>query len=194
MSEQTPPQLTVAEIDAEEWRPVVGFERLYDISSLGRIRRSYDAPLSRATKPGRIFMGANNDGYKRATFHKDGKMYRKLVHRIVATAFLGGAPRQHVNHIDGNKSNNRLSNLEWNTPQQNILHAWRTGLCTSSKGEASGNSKLTDADILKIHGAIARGVAQRNIAAVFDVTEANISSIARGQTWKHLIPKAESAA
>lgn len=115
----------------ELWRPVVGFEGLYEVSDLGRVR-----VLPHTAKDGRKFRGkvlsirvSPQDGYCRVNLRKDGKQYNKTVHRIVATAFLHDpANRPEINHIDGHKWNNRASNLEWCTASENQQHALRHGL------------------------------------------------------------------
>jgi hypothetical protein len=112
---------------------------------------------------------------------------------LVAAAFIGGGlPRQHVNHKDGVKTNNHVSNLEWCTPRENVIHAWRMGLSKPLKGDAHPNASLCERDVRVIRDAVARGVKQRDIAAVFNESEFNISMIARFQSWKHLKQEQEA--
>lgn len=121
---------------------------------------------------------------------KDKGGEKRLVHRLVAQAFIGGdRSRRHINHKDGNKRNNRVENLEYATPQENVLHAWRTGLSVPLSGEQHGASKLRDRDIVVIRQAAARGITGVILASVFNVTEAAISSITRNDTWKHIVPE-----
>lgn len=68
-----------------------------------------------------------------------------LVHRLVASAFLGDVTNLTVNHKDGNRSNNHVNNLEIVTMQENVIHAFKTGL--SKKGEAHGKAKYSDEKI-----------------------------------------------
>lgn len=119
----------------EEWRDVVGYERLYEVSSFGGVRNA------RNKRPLREH--PDEDGYARVYLSAplDGgghKVKRRGVHQLVATAFVGPkpAPGHEVNHEDGVKANNRSDNLTWMTPLENQQHATRTGLKAS--GERHG--------------------------------------------------------
>lgn len=112
----------------------------------------------------------DKDGYL-AVFPR-GKSVR--VHRLVAIAFVPNPHgKPHVNHIDGNKKNNRAENLEWATHQENIRHAYDTGLARNGSGEMAGNAKLTAANVAEIR-AIYRprkpGVNLSALGARFGVT------------------------
>ena len=180
--------------ETEIWKPIKGYEDTHDVSNLGRVRRSLTAPIRGSTKRGRILKGDAATGYIRVTLRSDAKSDRKLLHRLVANAFLDGMPRQHVNHKDGNKLNNRLDNLEYVTDQENVRHAWRMGLCKAHKGSDHGGAKLTDADVNRIRRAAALGIPHASLATVFEVTETSVSYIVLGKTWRHLIATKESVA
>ena len=172
----------------EEWRTIPGFE-LYEASSDGRIRRSTSSPRTNSTYPGRILSPDGSTGYLRVTVHQNGKMSRQMVHRLIARTFMNPArPRMQINHKDGNKSNNRVDNLEWCTPQENVIHAWSGGLCTPNSGERHGCAMLTNRDIDVIRLAASRGVPQRHIASVFNVNDSTISMIVIGKSWGHVKP------
>ena len=107
----------------EQWKDIEGYEGIYQISSHGRVR-SFKNGKIKIMKP-RI----NDKGYNTACLRKDGKSKYKLVHRLVAEAFIpNNDGKPYVNHIDGNKLNNNINNLEWVTPSENTLHAISTGL------------------------------------------------------------------
>lgn len=99
----------------EVWRPVSGYENLYQVSSLGRVR---------SCKSGRILkLRETNKGYFRAHLSKDGHAKDYSIHKLVATAFLPNPScLNQVNHIDENKANNHVSNLQWCSCRQNINH------------------------------------------------------------------------
>lgn len=101
---------------AEEWRPVVGYEGRYEVSNRGRLRGPHWG----------VVKARNNRGYRAVTLvdspHGGRKTYS--VHRLVMAAFVGPCPvDKQVNHIDGNKSNNYIENLEYVTQTENVRHA-----------------------------------------------------------------------
>lgn len=121
---------------AENWKPIKGYEGLYEISDMGRVRsldretrhNFYDG--AKCTIKGKILKPyVTRTGYIRATLIKGGKREKVFVHRLVAQAFLGDSEgKPQVNHIDGNKANNFASNLEWCTNKENTVHALKHGL------------------------------------------------------------------
>lgn len=118
----------------EIWKDVVGWEGLYIVSNLGNIR-SLDRMVANG-RMGRLHKGKQrkpllNNGYLSINLidKKTGKMTRNSVHRFVAEAFIPNPDNKiTVNHIDGNKLNNVVSNLEWATYKENNMHAVQTGL------------------------------------------------------------------
>jgi hypothetical protein len=112
----------------EFWRPVVGYEGLYEASTAGRIRRS---GAGRGVRVGRILQPApGSHGYLTVALYRgDGKARTVTVHDAVATAWLGSRPANHeVNHINGQKTDNDLRNLGYVTSSANKRHAYMTGL------------------------------------------------------------------
>lgn len=111
--------------DNESWEDVIDYENLYKVSNLGRIRNCKSGKL--------VMQSITINGYKRITLYKDGKPKTKLVHRIVAESFLNNPFDYNiVNHIDGNKLNNIVTNLEWCTQSQNILHHYKGNIAKST--------------------------------------------------------------
>lgn len=116
----------------------------------------------------------------------DGSKRTFRVHRLVMMAFnpVENMDELEVNHIDGNKKNNKLENLEWCTASENQIHAFKTGLNKSRRGEESNFSKLTNDDVKKVFELKEKGLLQREIAEIVGCTRSNISYILRGKSWK----------
>jgi len=127
----------------------------------------------------------NHKGYE--TVQIGGKT--KLIHRLVAEAFIPNPENlPEINHIDGNKRNNAVSNLEWVSHLENIRHAWDTGLSTptSLKGEDNPSAKLTEDDVSTIRKRYAAGgVTQAELAREYQVTATAIHWVLTRKNWKH---------
>ena len=105
----------------ERWSPIPNTH--YSISSEGRVRNDETNKMKS--------MDATSDGYHKVDLYSNGKRTSVRVHRLVAEAFIPN-PNElpQINHIDGNKENNNVKNLEWVNNSQNMIHAYRTGLAT----------------------------------------------------------------
>lgn len=185
---------------AEEWRPLPGWEETYEVSSLSRIR-SLDRFVRCAGSPGRDhrrevkgrilkqIVGAR--GYL-SVLLKDaerGKSKRMRVHRAVAIAFIPSENgRPYVNHIDHNKLNNAIENLEWCTHAENLQHAARAGRLSHDriKGVLNPRAKLTEPDVVEIKRRLRQGHTTSGIARDYCVIQSTISNIKTGRTWKHI--------
>lgn len=117
----------------EIWKDIQGFEN-YQISNLGRVRTlnkyvRQGLPKELVKKYKILKLIKNTHGYYSINLYKNTKCYRKDVHRLVAQAFIP-IPKKllQVNHIDGNKQNNDISNLEWVSAKENMQHASKMGL------------------------------------------------------------------
>jgi len=174
--------------EQEEWRPVAGAEGWYEVSSFGRVKRvkSYRA------KAGRILNGSFwGAGYRCVNLCMSTCRRVESIHRLVAEAFIAPIPNGHeVNHKDGNKTNNHISNLEVITLQENRRHAQVHGLL--ARGEKRRDTKLKDADVLLIRYELINTMTQEEIAARFGVSRRAIGYLLQGVTYSHCVRDQET--
>lgn len=164
---------------SEEWRPIPESE-VHEVSNLGRIRRKCETGYYKVLKL------SQDKEYKRICLK--GKSHR--VHRLVADAFIPHDPlRPVINHIDRNRSNNAVSNLERVTQHENVLHDVRTDVnnMRSNKGEKNPASKLTEDDVRGIRDLYEREWDQAELACLFGVSQRSISLIVRREKWSHVV-------
>jgi hypothetical protein len=173
----------------ETWKPVAGYERHYEVSSEGQARRISPA---QNTFPGRLLKPHTaRHGYKRFAFAVENTVKHCNAHRVVWEAFVGPiAPGLQINHKNGVKDDNRLSNLEVVTPSENTLHGFRVlgrqGVRNPMPGSKHGNSKLTEADLPKMIALRQSGLSQQKIATLFGVDQTTVSRILLGKAWTHV--------
>lgn len=177
----------------ENWRPVFGFEGLYEVSDLGRVR-SLDRIVSCKNRWGAVTAfrrcgrvlkpGPHQGGYLSINLYRTPEKRCTTVHILVAEAFLGPRPTgSEVCHGDGDKRNNLVDNLRYDTPAGNeydkILHG------TLLFGESHVSAKLLEANVLDIRRL--RGVLkQQELADRYGCTFSNISAIQRRKSWRHV--------
>ena len=132
---------------------------------------------------------ALKNGYvKNCLTLKDGSQKFFFRHRLVMLCFQPNenAENLQVNHIDGNKLNNALSNLEWCTNQQNRIHAVRLGLAASLKGEQNPANKLKEEQVLDIIQDLLHHVPYSKICNKYNCSKSTISAIKNKRNWKYL--------
>ena len=177
-------------IHDEVWKDIPDFERYYQVSTLGRVRSVGRTVIY---KDGRIAyfkskimkQGTNLKGYKKAYFSKDCIQSSHQVHALVMLAFVGARPNPkiQINHIDCDKTNNSLINLEYCTQSHNQLHAFANGLI-DRKGEKSHSAKFKNGDIYDICLNRMNGKSVSTIATEYNVSRYTIHRILRGSSYR----------
>jgi hypothetical protein len=180
----------------ELWRDVPGWEDLYSVSDLGRVRSKDRVTLARDPhgNPGlRRYRGrvlranrAAND-YPRVRLCRQGEATDAYVHDLVAAAFIGPKPHGlQVCHGDGNPANNAARNLRYGTPRENCADMVRHGRAGKTRGSQVPAAKLNERDIPRIRMLAAGGASQRAIGLAFDVSHNRVGEILRNKAWKHV--------
>jgi hypothetical protein len=174
--------------DMEEWRPIPGFEDRYEVSSLGNVcglrgrngKGNYRHPLS----PSKVGPPPNF-AYRQVQLWREGKPSLKFVHRLVLEAFVSPCPPgMEGAHLDGNPSNNMLSNLAWTTHLDNMRHKYRHG--TMPVGEKNWRARFTADDVREIRRMAERGLSNAEIGRLAGTSKDAIWMIVNRRSWRHI--------
>lgn len=171
------------------WRPVVGYEGLYEVSDQGRVRslpkRVAHWLGGTRLRRGRIRkLTVDRDGYARLMLGADRKSYR--VCRLVTAAFQGPAPSalHEAAHLNGNRADDSAQNLRWKTPKANAADRELHG--TTARGERIGKATQCSGSVERIRDLSASGCRQVDIAAWIGLSQSQVSAIIRRQFWRHV--------
>lgn len=178
----------------EVWKDIAGYEGLYQISNLGNVQ-SMD--YNHTGNPQKLSIKNHHSGYKMVMLCKNGVNKNKNIHTLVATAFIDNPEQKPcVNHIDGNKGNNHVSNLEWVTRKENTNHAIKTNLRKDSnmrgrKGDLSPIKKPVcqcdkSGNVVKIWSCISEAARYFNCnpCTIVNCCAGRIKSC-KGYVWKY---------
>lgn len=168
----------------EVFEDLKGYEDSYQISDSGRIFTKRRLIGNQIYYGKELVPQLTEDGYLKVTLSKNCKCKRFYLHRLVALQFIENPDNlPQINHKDGNKLNNEVSNLEWCTKETNQNHAVRTGLI--QRGADRPSAKLTENQVLEIYKL--KGVLKaQDIADKYGVSKNTICCILRGSKWSYL--------
>ena len=161
----------------EEWKDIIGYEGIYKISNLGRVKRIHGGYRKVLKKS--LF----KSGYVRVCLTVNAKEKTFRVHRLVAQTFIPNPfNKPYINHIDNNIENNHISNLEWCTSKENKKHCVMQN--RQAYGVKNGNSKFKEEDIIKIRSC---NLSVKEIMKIYKMSETNVRDILNRKIWKHLV-------
>lgn len=160
----------------ELWRDIEGYEGLYQVSNLGRVK-SFDTKdkLDRIRK-GRVLKGRKDKyGYIQVGLYKQGAASKKKIHRLVAEAFISNPENKpEVNHIDEDKTNNIISNIEWVTPKENLNHGTRNERSSRKQSIPIIATNLNTGEYREFYGS-------RECARQLGLNQSNITKVLKGK-------------
>lgn len=173
----------------EKWKAIPGFEGIYEVSSLGRVKSLARVFYFRRTVPDYIRDGCKNTyGYRVVGLRKNGAQRSYHISRLVLSAFsaLPPFPDAQARHLNDDPSDDRLENLAWGTAQENMDDRARNG--GVARGSKIGTSKLTEEQVAEIRLRFGQKETKKSLARHFGVSIGTIKFIIRGDTWKHVRP------
>jgi hypothetical protein len=170
----------------ETWKDIIGYETFYQVSNFGNVK-SLGNEFSR--KERLLKLSPQSKSYLTVVLQKNATRKMVLVHRLVAEHFIDNTESKlQVNHINGDKTDNAIENLEWVSHRENLDHAIKNNL--TLKGEENRNSKLKDVDVIKIHSLLQRGTTTKELSESYNISYSTIDGIRTNRYWKHLnLPK-----
>lgn len=181
----TSPAEQASEIGVEIWREIVGYEGLYSVSNLGRVRSLVDrrgAIREKLLKP-----VANRKGYFFIILYKARTLKRHSVHRLVLRAFKRARyiGQDQCRHLNGDPTDNRLFTLAFGTAKENEADKITHG--TSNRGERHGLAKLTEEQVREIRRLCdSKEHYQYEVGKMFNVSRQLIGYIVSGKLWAHI--------
>lgn len=167
----------------ENWKDIEGQEGRYQVSDLGNVRSSCRLKTNHLLKPNK------NQRYRSVTLIFNGKKKQCNIHRLVAKAFIPNPDnKETVNHINFDKFDNRVVNLEWCTSIENTMHFFKNGKVNAKRGEENHNAKIDATTVIIIreccekfgYGSYAK------LARYFNISQSHVRDIVNKRRWKHL--------
>lgn len=165
----------------EIWKDVVGYSGLYSVSDQGRVKsfqRNPDGVILRQM--------TNVYGYLKLTLSVNGELKNKTIHSLVTQSFIGECPDNlEISHKDGDRTNNKISNLEYITHKENINKKHKHG--TMARGETNGMSSLNEIKVCAMRLLYSTGrYTFTEIGKMFNIHKGTANRAITGQTWSHI--------
>lgn len=180
----------------EIWKDIEGYEGYYQVSNLGRVKsfervvykKMYGGNVHGYKRKGRVMNQDDANGYMQVQLSKRGKRVRVKIHRLVAIAFLENKENKPcINHIDADRSNNNVTNLEWCTQSENVRHSVKLGRWKNNykiyKGSDNPISKLTESIVRTIRTS---NKSNAELGRMYGVTRSAVRFARIGKNWKHV--------
>lgn len=188
----------IENLEGEIWKPVVGYEGLYEISNKGRLKglsREYQVKcrwgsLVSKKMPEKLYKPYMTEQGYWATFLFNQGRKHVSIHRLVATAFCENPDNKpHVNHKDSNRLNNTTENLEFCTHQENMIHGYKYGNKTIplTIGSNNGRALVSELVVIEIRKLYKEGSRPLELQKKYNMTRGALEGIIYNKNWKHLL-------
>lgn len=177
----------------EIWKDIPGFEGCYQASNSGKIKSkkrtvTYSTGKTQIYPSVVLIPGVTESGYYSVTLCKDTRRFTKRVCRLIGLTFIPNPENKpQINHKDGDKKNDAVSNLEWSTGSENQLHRYRVLKKGVPVGEKHANSKVNNSSVKKIRQMHSTGLySQRAIGDKFGISQPTVWEIVNNKIWTHI--------
>lgn len=162
----------------ENWKFIEGTNDMYKISDLGNVFSVFTGTIRKPQM---------HKNYLVVQIRVNGITHKLSIHRLVAKAFIPNPlNKPEINHLNAIKTDNRATNLEWCTNEENRIHAINLGLIP--KGIQCAQAIFTENDIKNIRTLAFFGVSNKEISISYSTNQSNIHSIVNNKTWRHVFP------
>ena len=174
----------------EVWKDIQGYEGYFQVSNLSNVRSLDRITIGRygmQKRKGKLMtQHIDQDGYMKVGITKEKVRKHYFVHRLISIAFINNSGNKaQINHKDGNKQNNSLSNLEWCSITENNNHALNSGLRKMPNGNNHSNAKITEDEAIWIKY-MTNGQKLQELVDIFGICKATICKIKTNKIWRHI--------
>lgn len=153
----------------------------YEVTRSGKVRRRTP---QKGTRVGKVLRGKACNGYLAIQINTGNRRQTIKVHRLIAEQFIPNPDaKPTVNHKNGDRHDNRDTNLEWATLSEQQRHAYAKGLQKSRRGSANQNARLNEADAKNVRELRAKGISREQVASIFGISTTHVTRICKGESW-----------